>query len=644
MDQNKSWNPHQGSSNGGGKPLQNTGNTPHVQNVHTSPQNNSSRSQPFEHHRPPQHERKPFWKQNPKNQNSHQQQQQNIHHQPTQKHRLRVIPLGGLNEVGRNCLCFEYGNDIILVDAGIQFPGESNLGVRCILPDTRYVEAKKDHIRAIIITHGHLDHIGGLRYLLPKLGFPQVFAPPLAAALIEKQLEEDNILTKSKIHKVDPSKDILRLGAFTVEYYRINHSIPDSHGLYIETPAAKVVHTGDFKFDFTPADGKQAEYGKLAKIGDRGVDAIFADSTNAQKDGYCLSEKYVAESLEHVIQNTKQGRLFITSFASVIARWQQIIRLAQKYNRKVYVVGRSLLDNIRIAVDLGFVKVPQNLIHKVTKRMLETPPHQQIILTTGSQGEIAAGLARIIRGEHNIIKIDKNDTVVFSASPIPGNERSTIDVINELYKLGANVITRKDFDVHTSGHGHQGDLKLIYSLLKPKNFVPVHGEFHMRADHVKMIRTDLNIPEENTALIGNGDVLEVFDGKIQKTREKVSGEEIYVDGNMVGDVGTEVQEERKGLMNGGVISFTFHADSVRKGLRTNPEVESLGFAYPHESKHLHAMLKKIAIHVGTEILLKHGDPRVKGDLIRRDLLERLSAEVLKLSEREPKIIISLMVD
>ncbi len=563
---------------------------------------------------------------------------------PSSNQSLRAIPLGGLNEVGRNCMAYEYGNDIILVDAGVQFPDEEMFGVNCIIPDTRYVEKKKENIRGIIITHGHLDHIGGLPYILPRLGFPPIYASPLTGGLIRKIFDEHKLLEKGKLNIINPDKDILRLGNFTVEFFHVNHSIPDSSGLYIQTPNAKIVHTGDFKFDFTPADGIPASYEKLVKIGERGVDAIFADSTNADKEGFCISERIVGETLEKIIKNTNKGRLFISSFSSILARWQQVINYAQKYNRKVYVTGRSLLENLRIAVDLGFIMVPKGVIHNVTKRMHDTPKHEQLIISTGCQGEESAALSRIVRGEHDIISIEEGDTVVFSASPIPGNERKTVNLINELYKQGAHVVLRNQFDVHTSGHGHQGDLKLMYSLLRPKNFVPVHGEYYMRAEHKKMIERDLRVSPERTALIGNGEVIEVFQGKIHKTREKNPGERIYVDGKMIGDVGNEVQKERKDLMMSGVISFSFHIDRSRKALKGEPVLESLGFLYPHESKTLHALIQKQAGVIAHQILYRHGDPQMKEIHVRKELEDKIGEMIEKLTGRTPRMICSLIMD
>jgi len=557
---------------------------------------------------------------------------------------LRAIALGGLNEVGRNCMCLEYGNDIIIVDAGLQFPEDGMYGVNYVIPDTRYIEQKKQNIRAILITHAHLDHIGGLAYLLPKLNFPPVYASPLATGLIERQLKEHSGMEKVRIHRLNSEKDILRFGAFTVEYFHVNHSIPDASGLYIETPTAKIVHTGDFKFDFSPADGIPADFSKIAKIGARGVDAIFADSTNAQKEGFCVSEKVVADTLEKIIRTTKNGRLFIASFSSVLARWQQIIKFAQKYNRKIYVTGRSLLENLRIASDMGYIRVPHGLIHKVTKKMHDTPPHEQLIITTGAQGEENAALARIVRGEHDTISVEKGDTVVLAASAIIGNERQVTNLVNELYKLGVHVITKSKLDVHTSGHAFQGDLKLMYGLIKPKNIIPVHGEYHMRYDHAKMVQEDLGYAEENTALLNNGEVLEIAHGKIYKTHEQVPGDHIFVDGKMVGDVGVELQQERKMLMNGGVVTFTFAIDQVKKTLRRPVLLQSLGFMYPIEQKALEVKLTQEGGRILERLMSHIHDPQHKKEFFQKELCEKLMAFILELTGREPQVIIELLFE
>ncbi len=561
------------------------------------------------------------------------------------KGKLRAIPLGGLNEIGRNCMCFEYGNDIILVDAGFEFPEVDMYGVDYILPDTRYVEGKKQNIRGIVITHAHLDHIGGLRYLLPKLGYPPVYAPPLSVGLIEKQLNEyPEVRKRAKIHRIDPQKDVLKLGAFQIKYFHVNHSIPDANGLYIQTPAGNVVHTGDFKFDFTPADGVPADFHRMTEIAKSGVDVVFSDSTNAQKPGFCTSEKVVAETLEQIIRDTKQGRLVITSFSSVLGRWQQIIELAGKYDRKIYVTGRSLLENLKIAADRGYIKVPQGRIHKVTKRMHDVPRNKQLIITTGAQGEENAGLSRISRGEHHMIKLEKGDSVIFSSSPIPGNERQMTKVIDALYKLGAKVITNRTLDTHTTGHACQGDLKLMYALLKPTNIVPVHGEFHMRVDHARMVREDLGYESQNVAVISNGDILEILHGKIQKSREKAPGERIFVDGKMVGDIGNDVLEDRKAMMKSGVVSFTFAVDKAKRRVYKSPNIQSLGFTYPHERERLMETLKKESITLVNQVLSKYPDPRQKGGLIRRDIEKKLSGKIVKLTEREPRVLITLVVN
>lgn len=557
---------------------------------------------------------------------------------------LRAIPFGGLNEVGRNCLGFEYGNDIILVDAGFQFPEEEMYGVDYVLPDTRYAEQKKQNIRGILITHAHLDHIGGLPYLLPRLGFPTVFASPLAAGMIQKQIREHKGMEKVNIRKIDPDKDTLKLGAFTVEFFRVNHSIPDANGIYIQTPVGNVVHTGDFKFDFSPADKTPADFGKIAQIGQRGVDAIFADSTNAQKEGFCISERIIANTLENIIRNTKKGRLFITSFSSVLGRWQQIIEFAQKHNRKIYVTGRSLLENLRIASDAGYIRVPQGKIHKATKRMHSTPPHEQLIITTGAQGEEAAALSRIARGEHSTIKMEKEDTVVFSSSPIPGNERQMSNVINAIYKIGARVITNKMLDVHSSGHAHQGDLKLMYSLLKPKHIVPVHGEYHMRVEHARMVKRDLGYTSENVHIIENGDILEMMKGKVRTSREKASGEHVFVDGKIVSTEAEEMIKERKAMMNDGMVSFVFRIDQKKKDIKSPPICQSAGFSYPQELSRFHALFSKEAVGIAKEVLKRYKNASQQEKFIRQDLQKKLAAKIVQLTDKEPEVLVTTLVE
>ncbi|MEK9132173.1 MAG: ribonuclease J, partial [Patescibacteria group bacterium] len=386
---------------------------------------------------------------------------------------LRVIPLGGLDEVGKNMMIFEYDRDILIVDMGLQFPEEDMLGIDYVIPDVSYLMNKLDRIRGILITHGHLDHIGGIPYLLAKLNFPPIFTAKLTIGMIQKKLVEFGLDKKARLHEIDPAKQ-LRLGSFAVDWFRVNHSIPDALGIILRTPAGTIVHTGDFKFDYTPAFQHPADYSKIAALAGQNVIALFSDSTNALKPGYTISEKKIGETLDEVIK-TVSGRVIIATFSSLVGRIQQVINSAARYGRKVYLSGRSMADTVSIAQHLGYIKYPPGLVQPINK-IGKTLDEHTLILTTGSQGEAVSALTRMALGDHQQITIKKGDTVVLSSSPIPGNERSIYTVINNIVRLGARVIFHQAMDIHTSGHAQREDLKLMINLIKPKNLVPIHGE------------------------------------------------------------------------------------------------------------------------------------------------------------------------
>lgn len=497
--------------------------------------------------------------------------------------KLRIIPLGGLEEIGKNCMALEYGNDIILVDMGFQFPNEDMLGVDYIIPDTTYLNDKLDRIRGVVFTHGHLDHIGGVPYLAPKLNFPPMYGTRLTMGLVEKRLEEFG-LQKSVQLNVITADDTLQLGAFNVSFFRVNHSIPDSVGIMIKTPAGNMVHTGDFKFDFTPSgDQMPADFSRIASLAQHGIAAIFMDSTNALKPGYTVSEKKIGDSLEHIIKNI-EGRIIIASFASQIGRIQQIADLAVKYKRSVFLSGRSLINNVYMAKELGYLKMPEGLINDIRKAK-KVPEDKTIILTTGSQGEDVSALTRMALEEHPSVKIKKGDTVILSSSAIPGNERAIATVTNNLCRLGAKIINNQIMDVHTSGHGQQEDLKLMVSLVRPKYVVPIHGEYYMRVGS-KEVAMSLGYDESHAVIVENGEVLEIENNEIKRTGEKIPCNYILIDGLGVGDIGAQVIMDRQTLAENGVLIVMIPIDEKTNRLKGSIDIISRGFIYMKESEEL----------------------------------------------------------
>lgn len=490
---------------------------------------------------------------------------------------LRIIPMGGIEEVGENMTVLEFGDDLIVIDMGLAFPDDSMPGIDYIIPDTKWLEQNKRRIRGVIITHGHLDHIGAVPYILPKLGDPPVYTMALTAGFIKKRLEEFGLLGRSKLNVLNKD-DVLSLGSFKIRFFRLNHSIPDSMGLSISTPVGQVVYATDWKFDHTPADGKPTEFDKIAKFGAEGVLLLMSDSTNAVKPGYCVSERELGITIDRTFSEIK-GRIIFANFATSISRIQQVFNAAAKYNRKVIVTGRSMVNNIEIALSLGYLKIQPKIVIK-SEAAKKFPDNQIVILTTGSQGEDAAGLARIARGDHKTVKLKKGDTVIVSASPIPGNERAVAAVLSNLTRLGAHVIYNKTLDIHTSGHAHQEELKLMIALTKPKYFMPIHGEHHMIVTHAELGKT-MGIPEANIFSLDNGQILEVTSAKEAKVVEdpKVTSGYVFIDGLGVGDVGEVVIRDRQIMAQDGMFVIIVTLDRRNGRLINQPDIISRGFIY-----------------------------------------------------------------
>lgn len=551
---------------------------------------------------------------------------------------MRIIPLGGLEEVGKNIMALEYGDDIIVIDAGMSFAGPEMLGVDFIVPDISYLEARKRKVRGILFTHGHLDHIGAVQYVLPKLGNPTVYGNKLALGLIKDRLKEFALEKSAKFHQVDENS-ILKLGVFQVEFFRVNHSIPGSMGVFINTPAGNVVHTGDFKFDHSPAIDKPADFQRIAEIGKRGIDVLLIDSTNALRPGFCISEAEVAAQLESIIEKTK-GRLIITSFSTLIGRINQIINFAAKYNRKVFLSGRSIIENIKLAEELGYASFPKGVVRKITPAVNSMPPSQVLILTTGAQGETLSALTRIAMGEHANLKIREGDTVIISASPIPGNELAIVNVINNLYAQGAKVITNNDMDIHVSGHAHQEELKIMYSLIKPKCYVPIHGELYMRKGHIEMIKAVADPGMMITCLDNNGDVLEVTRNGVRKSKEKVAANDILVDGLGFGDIGSRVIQDRKKMSEDGMVVMLFRAYEESKRLINEPDVLSRGFLYLKESEEIAKEVKHVGQKAFEQITQQNRNIGLKD--LKMELERNISNFIRKRLRREPMIIPIIM--
>ncbi|MBI2464379.1 ribonuclease J [Candidatus Peregrinibacteria bacterium] len=554
---------------------------------------------------------------------------------------FRIIPLGGLEEVGKNMMVLEYipaghkeSSDIIIIDMGFQFPEEDMLGVDYVIPDTNYLQGKTHKIRGVFITHGHLDHIGGIPYLYNKLGGPEFYGTRLTMGLVRKRLEEFDLDRTARLHTIDYD-DVIQLGYFQVELFRVNHSIPDAAGVIVRTPAGTIAHTGDFKFDFTPPDSKPADFAKMARLGVQNVTALFSDSTNATKPGYTVSEKTVGITLSDMIKNIP-GRIIIAVFSSSLGRIQQIIQAAIQYDRKVYLSGRSIVDNVGIAMELGYIKVPPGTVKDIRKASPKmVGGDDAVILTTGSQGEALSALSRMAMKDHAQIILKKGDTVVFSSSPIIGNERAITTVINNLCQMGVKTISNAVMDVHASGHGCQEDLKLMMNLVRPKYMVPIHGELYMRTAHAQLAQS-IGYGEKHTIIANNGTILEIVNHELRVLEEKVDTNYIMVDGLGVGNVGAQVLMERQIMAGNGVLVVIFNVDSHSKKLKSIPDVISRGFIYMKESQELIGAVTEEAKKAYQDIISR--DARAKRGDVKNYIRSRLDRFVHKKIEKTPLIL------
>ena len=494
--------------------------------------------------------------------------------------RLKIIPLGGLGEIGKNITVLEYQSDIVVVDLGSIFPREDMPGVDLVIPDTTYLERNKDKIRGYFITHGHEDHIGAVPYVLRNIPAP-VYGTKLTLALCEHKLKEHRLMGVAPLNVVEPG-DVIHAGCFDVEFIHVNHSIASACALAIHTPVGVVVHTGDFKVDYTPQDGTPIDFGRLAELGRKGVLALLADSTNVERPGYTMSEKKVASTFNELFQKAT-GRVIIAMFASNVHRIQSVVDSSVRFGRKVCLVGRSMVNVSKVAAQLGYLKIPEGKL--ITAEELDRYPDQEItVVTTGSQGEPMSGLSRMAFAEHRKLEIRESDMVIISANPIPGNEKSVSRVINQLIRIGANVIYEALAEVHVSGHARQEELKLMHSLLKPKFFIPVHGEYRHLYHHANLARA-LGMPYDNVVLAEIGDVIELAPDQIDVTGVVPNGS-VLIDGLGIGDVGAVVLRDRKHLSEDGLLIVVMGLDHELGSVVSGPDIISRGFVYVRESDEL----------------------------------------------------------
>ena len=544
------------------------------------------------------------------------------------RHPLKVIPLGGLGEIGKNMLALEFDRDIVVIDAGVLFPEEDMLGVDLVIPDITYLLENRDRVRAILITHGHEDHTGALPYVLRQLNVP-VYAPRLAHGLITVKLREFHTLRGVQLHQIEPGQEI-KLGKFRAEFFRVCHSIPDAMGIALRTPLGLVVHSGDFKIDHTPVDGHKTDLARLARYSEEGVLLLLSDSTYADLPGYTPSEQVVGRALDQAIAEAP-GRVMVATFASLIARVQQVITAAHNHGRHVAVIGRSMVDNVRMALKMGYLNAPEGVMVDLHE-MRRLPNHKVVIVTTGSQGEPTSALVRIANRDHKDIKITPGDTVVVSATPIPGNETAVSRAIDNLYRQGARVLYQRIALVHVHGHGSQEELKIMLNLVRPRYFVPVHGEYRLLVAHTELAHA-MGMPKENTFVLEDGDVL-ALTPKSGRVVGRVPAGHVYVDGLNVWDMKSDVLRDRKVLSRDGIVVVVLTLNRTTGQMVKPPEVVSSGFVDVAQSREL---MEKISLTVYTALDHGQGSP-LEWEFINTKVKEVLGSFLYKQTGRRPMII------
>ena len=541
--------------------------------------------------------------------------------------KLKIIPLGGLNEIGKNMTAYEYGGEIIVVDCGMAFPGDDMYGIDCIIPDVSYLIKNRARIRGLFITHGHEDHIGAIPYVLKQLNMP-IYCTRFTAGLIKLKLEEHGLVKSTKLITVEPGKSV-RAGKFTVEFIHVNHSIADSVAFAIHTHMGTIVHTGDFKIDSTPIDGEVIDLARLGELGKEGVLALCADSTNVERPGYTPSEKTVGATFQRQFQNC-EDRIIVTTFASNVHRIQQVLDVAAQVGRKVAVTGRSMENMMKVSTELGYMKVPKNTLVDINK-IKGLPKNKQVIVTTGSQGEEMSALYRMAFSQHKQVELGAGDKVIISASAIPGNEVTVSRVINELFRKGVKVIYNRADMLHVSGHACQEELKIIHALTKPRFFIPLHGEQRMLQIHSQLAQ-DMGMDRNHIAIADNGAVIEIT-AKTIKVNGSVPSGEVYVDGSGVGDVGAVVMRDRKRLAEDGMVVVVLPVSSHDGNLISEPEIITRGFIYVKESGDLMKELQGVARDAAENVRRRRDDGELKGTV-----KSAVSSYLFKTTKRNPMVI------
>ena len=547
---------------------------------------------------------------------------------------LKIIPLGGLGEIGKNITLYEYDGDMFLVDCGMSFPDEETPGIDIVIPDFTYILENRDKIKGLVVTHGHEDHIGAIPYLLRNFNLP-IYATNLTIGLIQGKLKEHKLLAGAKLNVAKPG-DKIQLGKFEIEFIHVNHSIPDAVGFAITCPAGTVVQTGDFKIDTTPIDDYVIDIGRFAELGKKGVLALMSDSTNAERPGFTASERIVGESFSNLFKKAENHRIIVATFSSNIHRIQQIIDEAVRCGRKVAVSGRSMINVVSVASELGYLNVPDEVLIEIDM-IKNYPPENLVIITTGSQGEPLSALHRIAFSEHRQVEIIPGDMFIISATPIPGNEKLVSKVINELMKRGANVVYERMYDVHVSGHACQEELKLMMSIIKPKYFIPLHGEQKHLMKNAGLAR-QMGIPDENILIAENGNVIEVSKQQLKST-ETVQAGRVLVDGLGVGDVGSIVLRDRKHLADDGIIIVAVSIDSATREVVAGPDVVSRGFVYVKESEELIRDINELVCDILERCYI---DGTRDWNTIKTRIKERVSRFVSSKTRRAPMILPIIM--
>jgi ribonuclease J len=545
---------------------------------------------------------------------------------------LQIIPLGGLGEVGKNMTAFRYQDTIIVIDAGLMFPEEELLGIDIVIPDITYLLENREKVKAILLTHGHEDHVGALPYVLKEINVT-VYGSRLTLGIVERKLDEHN-LSGTMLNVVKP-RDSLSIGPFEIEFFRVCHSIPDAMGIALHTPLGIVVHTGDIKLDQTPVDNELVDFRKFSELGEKGVLVMLGDSTNADRPGFTLSERVVGNTFDELFGKC-EGRIIVTTFASNVHRIQQVVSTAEKYQRKVCVIGRSMVNNVQVAMDLGYIHIPEGMLIDM-EDISEYPPQEIVIVTTGSQGEPMSALTRMATADHRWVGIEPGDTVIISANPIPGNEKLVTKTVDLLFKQGAEVVYERNMGVHVSGHAAQEELKIILNLIRPQYFVPVHGEYHHLIKHAKLAE-NLGIPKENIFVVENGQIIEVGKNK-GSLNGKVSSGRILVDGLGVGDVGNIVLRDRRQLSQEGIMIVVVTIDKDKGGVLAGPDIVSRGFVYVRESEELIVDAKE-KVKEALDVCAQRNV--TEWAVIKSQVRERLSRHLYEKTGRRPMILPIIM--